>query len=140
NELSDLLVVDVDSGVPDAFARARVYEQDHRQVLYCGLRSSRAEFEDRPWVNRPFTLTSFAQQCIAVLGLGSPFDDPDDVPTPPDLRMRGDEPITRELGYDEAQELERRLGLDPGALASTSEATVSDEESFEVLDIDDSFV
>ena len=139
--MSDLLVVDVDSGIPDAEARAQRYAEDDRGVIYSGLRGSREAYEELNWLDRPFTPSSLVSQCVGALGLApADIDARDDVPTPPDLRMSGEEPITRELGYDEAQDLERRLGLDPGVLVQPSEPTVSDEDAFEVIDIDDSVV
>ncbi len=136
--LSDLLVVDVDSGVPNARERAQSYFDDHRHVIFCGVRGSRDEFEDQHWLGRPFTPATFISQCVLALGLLE--EDSKGGATPPNLLMKGDEPITRELAYDEAQELERRLGLNPGSLASPSEVTGGSEDAFEVLDVESSFI
>lgn len=169
DELADALVVDVDSGTRDTSSRAAAYLDDERVVLFCGLRESREKYADALWVDRPFTPTAFLAECVDALGLraeelesggidsadaaatngvDSASDDTDDTeeaedepPSPPDRGRGEDEPITRELGYDEAMELERRLGLNPGVLGNAnSEPTVSDEESFEVIDLDDSSI
>ena len=138
--LSDVLVADVDSGV-DADRRIATYVEDHRAVVYCGLRDSRSEYGGEHWVQRPFTPNAFLATCMEALGLEPQMVLQDSAPTPPAGNMRAArEPITREIEYDEAQELEERMGLDTGVLSANVEATVSDEEAFEVLDIDDSAI
>lgn len=143
SSLADLLVASVDSGVPGVDDRADVYLDDERAVVYCGLRDSREDYAEKRWIERPFTPQTFLAECADALGLApGEMESTDGDVTPPEVSFSTDEkePITRELGYDEAQELEKRLGLQEGTLGPPSEPTLSDEESFEVLDLDDSMV
>lgn len=159
-EPSDLLVADVDSGVV-VEERAAAYLDDDRVVVYCGLRDSRDRYPDERWVERPFTPYVFQSACADALGLEAvspPSSEPSldsgedsdfdidataAIRPPPGMgksAKTSEEPITRELDYDEAQALEQRLGLDPGVLQGSPEITLSDEDAFEVLDLDDSAV
>ncbi len=145
--LMDLLVADVDSGIA-VTERAAAYVDDDRLVVLCGLRDSREQHGDRRWVDRPFTPTAFMTECADALGvvIGEPPAGEFDVNAtaalkpPPSVARNSSEPITRELAYDEAQELERRLGLDPGVLAANADVTVSDGDAFEMLELDDSAI
>lgn len=144
-ELASVLVADVDSGVEVA-ARVAQYLDDARTVLFCGLRGSREMYGDERWLSRPFTAAEFVRECTAALGFGGhddQFEPPYNPrataalkPPPADLSVAREEPVTREIGYDEAQDLERRLGLDPHTLSSE----VEENAIFEELDIDDSAI
>ncbi len=124
----DLLVVDVDSGLPDTDARARVYQEDERPVLYCGVRSSRERFPSNPWLDRPFSKNTFLSECLILV----------EGPTAERITIAGDDdPITRELHYDEAISLEKQLGLEPGVLRTDHgyEAEAEADED-DVMDLD----
>jgi hypothetical protein len=120
----DLLVVDVDSGLPDTDARARAYQGDERPVLFCGVRSSRERFPSIPWLNRPFSKNTFLSECLLLI----------EGPTAERITMAGDDdPITRELNYDEAISLEKQLGLEPGVLRTDHGYEADDD----VMDLDE---
>lgn len=120
----DLLVVDVDSGLPDTDARARVYQGDERPVLFCGVRSSRERFPSNSWLNRPFSKNTFLSECLLLI----------EGPTAERITIVGDDdPITRELHYDEAVSLEKQLGLEPGVLRTDHGYEADDD----VMDLDE---
>ncbi len=121
---ADLLVVDVDSGLPDTASRAKAYQDDERPVLFCGVRSSRERFPATPWLDRPFSKNTFLSQCLVLI----------EGPTAERIVIAGeDDPITRELHYDEAIALEKQLGLEPGVLGTDHMDYEVDDE---VMDLD----
>ncbi len=129
DELADLLIVDVDSGLPETKERAEAYETDERPVVIVGVRTSRERFPGVDWLDRPFARSNFVAQCKALLGVeDEPESDDDDE----DDSVDRDGPITRELEFDEAAELEGELGLESGVLTGDS-----DHSQDEVIAIED---
>lgn len=124
---SDMLVVDVDSGLPDTDARVSTYAEANRPVLYSGVRASRERFGNAPWIDRPFSKNSFLAQCLGLV----------EGPTSERITISGeDDPITRELQYEEAVALEKQLGLAPGVLGTDLLDENEGEGEDDVLDLD----
>lgn len=104
-DIADLLLLDVSSGLAEVDSRATVYAESAKPVLYSGVRGDRQMYADLPWLDRPFARNSLVAACLRIVegvsfvSLGSE-----------------DDPVTREMQYEEALNLERQLGLEPGLL------------------------
>lgn len=131
NEVPDLLVVDVDSGLPDTDARVKAIKEHEKPVLLCGVRSSRERFTEDVWLERPFSKNTFLAQCLLML----------EGPTAENFTITkdNDDQITRELQYDEAMVLEAQLGLMPGVLVSdeiVGGGDNADDDEDDVMELD----
>lgn len=125
-ECASLLVVDFDSGGAGLEAWMDAYDEADAPILCLGVRRSRERFEDRYWLERPFSVPSLVRKCRSALKL-------EDSEVSSIQFARDDDPITRELRYDEAMELEKELGLNEGALGPNAQG---DQAEFEQLEED----
>ncbi|RAL23599.1 hypothetical protein DL240_05415 [Lujinxingia litoralis] len=122
-----LVIVDVDSAGVDARRWLRFCQEQGREVLVCGVASSRAHFTNYPWLARPFSTRQLERVCEELLREGG---SPRSESTPGAIEIH--EPVTLELDGDDASKLEAELGLLPGALGGEP----SDSELFDVIDLD----
>jgi hypothetical protein len=157
DELADLLLVDLDSGIA-VDARLAEYEEAGKSVVVCGLRRSRSSLDAGDFLERPFTMAHLLHVCRKACGLGTATERDESAAekthedlfmekAPDDLSDSG--PTTREMEDDEAGRLEKELGLQSGQLRDSSElaafqdnANVDDVVEVDsadsiVLDVDD---
>lgn len=129
-EACDMLVIDYDSGLADLDEWVELYDENERPVLFLGVKRSRDRFPDREWLGRPFSRASFLSQCFDALDLED--ESYSDILIPVE-----DDPITRELNYDEAIELEKQLGLGSGSLGAETPEHDEEDSDEEVMNIDE---
>jgi hypothetical protein len=112
---TDLVVVDVDSGLELAEAQKERWAESERPVLVCGLRNSREHYPDVAWMQRPFSPDGLVAQCRDLLGLAEA----------PGL-AEDSTPQTQRLTLDDAERLEEELGLEKGTLDLSHEDSDAD--------------
>lgn len=126
DELADLLIVDVDSGLDDIEEVQGTYTAGDRPVLVCGLRASREVYAPENWIERPFAPDGFVAECKNLLGLKAPgLGDSGSNEKPEHQEAASDDagldedstPDTQRLTLEDAEELEEKLGLEKGALS-----------------------
>jgi len=125
--LGDVLILDVSSGLPNLEDRALSYAEKDLPVLYCGVRNDREAYQDMPWVDRPFAQNTLVAACMRLIQGGAIL---------PTFGTE-DDPITRELRFEEAIQLEEQLGLEAGALGGDVPAMEIEDNDDDVLNLDE---
>jgi hypothetical protein len=134
-ELASLLIVDVDSDLDDVEALSAAYAERDLPVLVSGVRSSRERFPEADWLERPFSRAGLLAQCREMLGLAAAASsEPAASPEQIDPLVDEDASDTKKLSQEDAEELERRLGLEEGSLTTSSEDEEDDDSKASVVD------
>jgi hypothetical protein len=127
DELADLLIVDVDSGLEEVELLQTSYTAEDRPVLVCGLRPSRESHAQDNWLERPFSPSSFIAQCRTLLGLNEAAQASGLDAAYPGLH-EDSTPETQRLTLEDAEKLEEELGLEKGALSAPPKSEGQDDQ------------
>lgn len=124
---ADLLIIDVSSGKELPTELREKYAEAEKPILFCGVRGDREDFLEETWIDRPYAQNTIISMCAKLVG-------PADLPG---KLVADDDPITREMQYEEAIELEAQLGLNSGALADPPPMDIVDDAEDDVLSLDE---
>ncbi len=114
---AQLLIVDVDSGVPEVNERIAFYEDQEKPILVCGLRHSREMAETHCFIERPFSLGTLVAECFSLLGI----EREDSQLIPPSLFSDNETPVANIIIDDTDDDLEFSgsfVSVDPDATAN----------------------
>ncbi len=145
DDLAELLVIDVDSGLEPLDERREAYLQAECPVLISGVRASRDLYAEADWLERPFVPSGFVSQCQALLGNPHPSEqEPGEQDSRPqdasaaeagahDGLVSDSTPQTQRLSNEDAARLEEQLGLEKGALSQVEEDLPVDDDTEDSL-------
>lgn len=127
-DLGDLLLLDVSSGLAEVDSRAALYAENQKPVLFSGVRGDRQTYAELPWLDRPFARNTLVAACLRIVE-GVSF-----VPIGSE-----DDPVTREMQYEEALNLEKQLGLEAGLLVPNMPDVEieEDEDDDDIMSLDE---